>query len=374
MKHFLRPIEIEQGQYDRLAAVAQRCVDAARVRADDGTWIYTPAGSGKYTGIYMRDFCYTVEGAGSLMPPEEIKAAIEYLLARQREDGTMPNRVNPDGSAVFVVHGTGGALSHPPTDNAPFAVKLVKAYVDLTGDWDLFIRWSNALMNGLLTVPLSDKHLVFVDPAHPHSGYGFADTVGKTGEVTFSSLLYWEACMVMAQMSKSVEDHDGAHQWFEAAEKAGQNLYELYRERRHMYVAANGDCEQTDLWASAYAGVIRACSKRETVLIGQFLFDNYDRCFMNGCVRHLQAGEYWERMLAEVPPETYQNGGYWPVAAGWVAMVLDRFDPATARMFLDEVIDELEASDAPEWINDGVRDAPLYVASAANVLAVVKGV
>ncbi len=156
MKHFLRPVPIDRAQVERLEAIATRCLDSARVRAEDGTWLFTPAGSGKYSGMYTRDFCYAVEGAGRLIPPEEIAAAIDYLLARRRDDGLMPNRVEPDGRAVYVVNESMPTLDRPPTDNAPFAVKLVDAYVDLTGDRELFLRHENALMDGMETVPLSE--------------------------------------------------------------------------------------------------------------------------------------------------------------------------------------------------------------------------
>ena len=373
MKHFLRPIEIDSGQYRRLEAIAGRCVEAARVRADDGTWLFRPDGGGRYgDNMYMRDLCYLVEGAGHLVPPEEIIAAAEYLLSRRRDDGLMPNRVAADGTAVYVVNENIPALNQPPADNAAFAVKLVKACVDLTGDYGFFSRWSNALMDAMERVVLSHDYLVEINEARPHSGYGFMDTVGLTGEVLFPSLLYWEACMLLAKMAQGVEDHDGALQWFEAAERTGRNLHELYDERIGMFVAANGDCEQVDLWGSAYAGVIRACSKTQTRRIGEYFFDHYDACVLRGCVRHLPGGETWERMLADVPPGTYQNGGYWSTPSGWVAMVIDRYDPATARAFVDEVIDELEVDNAPEWINEDTVQAPLYVAGAANVLAAVK--
>ena len=76
MKHFLRPIEIDSAQHERLEGIARRCVDAVRVQADDGTWLFQPDGHGKYgDNMYTRDFCYVVEGAGHLIPPEEITAA-----------------------------------------------------------------------------------------------------------------------------------------------------------------------------------------------------------------------------------------------------------------------------------------------------------
>ncbi len=363
-------MEAPAEQVDRIEAVAKRCLDAARIKADDGTWIFQPDGAGKYPGrIYFRDFCYAVEGAGHLIPPEEIAAAIDFLIAGQREDGLMANCVYTDGRPVYVVHG-----NEPPTDNAQFAVKLVDAYCDLTGDFTLYERHRNALMDGMETVPLSEDGLVFIDPANPHSAYGFTDTVGKTGEVLFSSLLYWEACMVLAKLGQRSEDHEGAHIWFEAAEHTSHALKEFYRSRDGMMDAARGDCDQTDLWGSAYAGVVRALSKKETVRVGEYLFDRYDDCFLRGCVRHIPQPRFWQRMLAEYTRGTYQNGGYWPVATGWAAMVLDRYDHATALTLIDEVVDLLEEEDAPEWINDTEADGKLYVASAANVLAAVKRV
>ncbi|HUS79709.1 MAG TPA: hypothetical protein VM283_00490 [Armatimonadota bacterium] len=373
MKHFLDRIEIVADQYDRLQEIARRCLDGARVRAEDGTWIFQPDGGGKYgRNMYTRDFCYAVEGAGHLIPPEEIAAACEYIFTRQREDGLMPNRVAADGTPIYVVNENNPALNYPPADNAQFAVKLMRAYMDLTRDWEFFSRWSHALMDAMETVVLSEDHLVEIDPADPRPGYGFTDTVAKTGEVLFSSLLYWEACMLLAGMCKQVEDHDGVHTWFEAAEHTARNLHELDDGKSDMFLAASRDCRQVDLWGSAYAGVVRAASKSHTKRIGEFFFDRYDDCILRGCVRHVPAPATWERMLADYPPGTYQNGGYWPTASGWVAKVLDKYDPATARTFVDDVIEELDEGNAPEWISDDRREAPLYVASAANVLGAVK--
>ena len=353
---------------DRLETVAKKCLDAARIRADDGTWIFQADGAGKYPGrMYLRDFCYAVEGAGHLIAPDEIVAAIDFLIAAQREDGLMPNCVFTDGSPKYVIHG-----ESPPTDNAQFAVKLVDAYCDLTGHYELFTRHAYALMDGMETVPLSEKGLVWIDPANSHSAYGFTDTVAKTGEVLFSSLLYWEACMVLAKLCQRVENHDGAHQWFEAAERSEDSLRGFHSRRDGMMRAATVDCRQVDLWSSAYGGVIRALSKKETVRVGEYLFDRYEDCFLRGCMRHLPRPDHWVSMLADYPRGTYQNGGYWPVATGWAAMVLDRYDHGTAVMLLEDAIDLLEEENSPEWINDTQADGKLYVASAANVLRAVK--
>lgn len=372
MKHFLRPIAVPADLVDRLEALANRCIESASTQADDGTTIITPAGSGKYSGMYTRDFCYTVEGCGHLIDQETMAGAIDYLFARQREDGLMPNRVEADGRAVYVVHGNTDALNHPPLDNAQFAVKLVDAYVDHTGDWELFLRHKNALMDAMETLEPSEDGLLHVDPSNPHSAYGFTDTVAKTGEVLFCSLLYWEACMLLAKMCQRMEDHDGAHVWFEGAERAARALDDFYHDPTGMLLAATVDCQQIDLWGTCYAGVIRALSKTETVRAARWMFDHYEDCFMRGCVRHIPAPDYWERMLVDYEPGRYQNGGWWPTATGWAAMVMDRYDHDTAVLLVEDVVELMEEQDVPEWMNDSEADGLLYVASVANVLAAVR--
>ncbi len=372
MEHFLRPIAVDGELVERIERLALRCLETASVTADDGTTLITPAGSGKYSGMYMRDFCYTVEGCGHLMEPGEIAAAIDYLFKRQREDGLMPNRVEPDDRVIYVVNENTEALDHPPTDNAQFAVKLAAAYIDHTEDWELFERHKSALMDAMRTVPLSDDGLVWIDPSSPHSGYGFTDTVGKTGEVLFSSLLYWEACTLLAQMCRQMEDHDGAHAWFEAAEDVGDALAIFRDGSSGMLLAAGSDCRQIDLWGSCYAGAIRSLSNTETECVAEWLCEHYEDCFLRGCVRHLPSPDYWDRMLIDYEPGSYQNGAWWPTATGWAAMVIERHDPATARRLIEDCVQLMEDREIPEWITESESDGLLYVASAANVLAAVR--
>ena len=53
------------------------------------------------------------------------------------------------------------------------------------------------------------------------------------------------------------------------------------------------------------------CSADEKQAVLSFLEKNYDACVYRGQVRHLLKGQYWERLLIDVEPETYQNGAYW---------------------------------------------------------------
>ena len=43
--------------------------------------------------------------------------------------------------------------------------------------------------------------LPWSDPSNPHIGYGFTDTIAKTGNALYSSVLYWDASKQLAAPS-----------------------------------------------------------------------------------------------------------------------------------------------------------------------------
>jgi len=81
----LPPVRVSPDLYATLERHARESLEAVRVVADDGTPLYFPDGSGQYAALWTRDFCYMVEGAGHLMPSDEILGCMDYLLAGQRE-------------------------------------------------------------------------------------------------------------------------------------------------------------------------------------------------------------------------------------------------------------------------------------------------
>lgn len=68
------------------------------------------------------------------------------------------------------------------------------------GSGGALARVVTTLRRALEWSPRSPRGLVWNDPARPHSPYGFTDTVGKTGELFFESLLYWTACRRFARL------------------------------------------------------------------------------------------------------------------------------------------------------------------------------
>ncbi len=352
----------------------RRLLVACRVQADDGTALYTPDAQGHYGALWTRDFCYMVEGAPRLVPAEDIRGGIDYLLRGQREDGAIPDRVEPDGTPVYCAGPKALPLGNrPPTDNPQFLVKLVSEYFALTTDFAFVESRMPALWRGLESLPRSDDGAVYVDPASPHSGYGFTDTVAKTGAEWFSTLLLWEAWQLMGRMARRLEDHELAHDAYEQADRVHRTFPQFWDEEFGMFWAATYECKQPDLWGSAYAVRIGAAGSGQRHAIARFIVDLFDSCVLRGHVRHLVAGQYWERMLIPVPLDTYQNGGYWAVPSGWVARcLLSAGHEDLANALIRDLIAEFRRGGVCEWLSEADNALPGYVASAALLLDAVK--
>ncbi|MGQ9730725.1 MAG: hypothetical protein ACUVX8_05560 [Candidatus Zipacnadales bacterium] len=382
-------VKVAAEHYKWLQEECRRLLRECQVEAYDGTPLYTPDTQRHYNALWTRDFCYMVEGAGRLIPLEHIAIGIDYILRRQRYDGVIPDRVQSDGTPIYCAGPLESPLgTRPPTDNPQFLVKLVSEYLFLTmgsrkrtgngGECTLegfrFVEpRMEALWRALETLPQTPDGAVYVEPTEPHAEYGFTDTVAKTGPVFFSTLLLWEAWQLMGGMARRLENHDLAHEAYERAERVHRTLGQFWSDEFGMFEAALRDCRQLDLWGSAYAVRIGAVGSRQRQQIAGFFCDLYDSCVLRGHVRHLVAGQFWERMLVKVPDNTYQNGGYWAVPSGWVARcLLSSPQPELAGQLIHDLLVEFREGGVCEWISETEHALPGYVVSATLLLDSVK--
>jgi Mannosylglycerate hydrolase MGH1-like glycoside hydrolase domain len=354
------------------ADLLRRCV----MKASDGTPLYTPDGKPHYAALWTRDFASMVEYAGDLMPAADIERCIDYLVRGMRDDGAVPDRVQVDGLAVYAAGSPENPLGQPNLDNPPFLVLAAAACLDLAPAERrpaLYRKWAPALAKGLSWVPLAPSGLVWNDPAKPHSPYGFTDTVGKTGELFMESVLYWRAARILAGWAKTTGDAGGAEAWTNRARAVEGGVASLWDEATGMFFAASLDCRQTDIWGCAYALYYDFPLGGRGDRVLSWLAANVDRYVWHGQIRHLPAGEYWQRQLMPVEKERYQNGAYWATASGWVMAALERRVPALARRLFRDLIADFRAGGICECVNsDGTRQLPTYVNSATNPLGAAR--
>jgi len=354
------------------ADLLRRCV----MKASDGTPLYTPDGKPHYAALWTRDFASMVEYAGDLMPAADIEKCIDYLIRGMRADGAVPDRVQVDGLAVYAAGSPESPLGQPNLDNPPFLVFAAAACLDLMpADRRpaLYRKWAPALAKGLSWVPLAPSGLVWNDPRKPHSPYGFTDTVGKTGELFMESVLYWRAARILAGLAKTYGDAGGGEAWATRARAVERGVEVLWDEATGMFFAATRDCRQTDIWGCAYALSYDFPLGGRGDRVLAWLAAKTDRYLWHGQVRHLPAGEYWQRQLMPVEKERYQNGAYWATASGWVISVLARKDPVLARRLFRDLVADFRAGGICECVNsDGYRQLPTYVNSATNPLGAAR--
>jgi len=87
---------------------------------------------------------------------------------------------------------TGGITAYPVVDSGPFLVKLMAAYLEQEPDLEFLRGHLPRLTKALAAVPTeAATGLAWVDPAQPHTAYGFTDTIAKTGR-EFQAHGIWE--------------------------------------------------------------------------------------------------------------------------------------------------------------------------------------
>lgn len=349
----------------------RRQLDGCRLRGHDGTILFTPDGTNSYHALWVRDFEYMVEYAGDLLDPQEVKAAIRFLLKGQRADGCMPDRVNADGKPVYSPGPDNSPIADHALDNGPFMVKLMAAYCRRWDDAVFFREHADALRRGLDFVSRAEDGLVFNDPARPQCGYGFTDSIAKTGRLLFESLLYFDASRELSALLHAA-GLPGEEEYGARAAMIRRNIGLLWDERAGMFVAAEQDCRQIDVWGSALAVHLEVTTEEQRHRILDYLTVNAPRIFKRGQVRHLPEPEAWQRLFIAFPVGTYQNGAYWATPHAWLLPELARRNPDLASRLLAETIEDFRKNGVQECINDNYHNVSEYVVSATNVYVLLR--
>ena len=356
-----------------IVEVTKKLLRGGTVIADCGTKLYTPDGFGFYKALWGRDFAYILQSAGEFIPPEEMKAAIEFLIGGAREDGWIPDRREPDGVSRY----TAGDEHFPASSNldtGPFLVIAVDVYLrrlEAEQAKVQFEAWQNVLQRSLDCLPVDENGLIWNHAEPPHSPYGFTDCIVKTGKLAMETLLLWQALKIMADWTarcgQNAEDLEKKLRAIEAV------FASTFTESNGMLLASTGCCSQIDVWACCYAVHIGFPLPEEQLdRISQWLIDHYDEVTEGGQIRHLPGGEFWEKTFVPVAPGEYQNGAYWATATEWFCSAVGRLDEELAAKTVEAALDYFEKYGIFECVNGEYRKLDTFVASATNVYAAAK--
>lgn len=338
----------------------------------DGIKVYRPDCSGRYPAVWTRDFAYMVEYAGDLFDPQDIKKCLEYIISNAHaEEGWIPDWVRADGTVTYGFNRCEFPKG-PLLDNGPFLVIAVDEYLKIDKEnADLnFEKWCDTLCRGLDWLTLNSDGLITVAEDDLHVGYGFTDTIKKTGALAMESLLLWRAARILSERLKPY-GKDGKYR--DMADRIEASFLDTFSTDSGMILAATGRCKKIDVWASCYMlsiGFPVAEERRRS--IAKWLTDHYSGIVEHGQVRHLKEGEYWDSVYLDYERDTYQNGAFWPVASGWLYDALKDHNESLALETIRSVLDYYEKYGIFECVCGEYRKLDGYVVSATNVYDTVK--
>jgi hypothetical protein len=296
---------------------------------------YTPDASHGYGAQWTRDFQYTVSGASSIMNETSVKASVRYTYAGMSPEGCMPDRVQADGKSVLSPGGPGdqGPRSHA-WDNGPFAALLLASTVKAWPDKALFCELEPKARKALDFVNRSANGLVYNNPVHPNCTYGFTDSVAKTGNLFFCSLLYIDASRQLAELSSQYSCGDSAQYSKEAGKMSASIDVVMKDPASPLWLAATIDNRKPDVWGSAYLVALNLSTAAKRQAAMDEMVAHKEKYFLAGQARSMPFPDYWDR--CDFTPAgqgdktgkscagkgTYQNGAFWATPHTYLATAL----------------------------------------------------
>ena len=340
---------------------------------DEKIGLFKPDGNGRYNSVWTRDFAYMVEYASELMDKNDVLLNLTYIIEHASPEGYIPDRVQPDGIAAIGFNRSGFPIG-PLLDNGPFLIIAAESYIGLLDEAsakEIFIKWKDVLCQGIDWLPVNNNGIITIDENRPLVGYGFTDTVNKTGAVSKETLLLWKALKLLSsRLQLYGYDADKYLLWIHKIENA---FLSTFSDKSGMLYSALGKCHQLDVFASCYMISIGfPVEQKQRKMIAEWLVSNYDGVVEDGQIRHLPMGQYWESTYMNVDKNTYQNGAFWAVATGWFYDSIKEFYPEIARRTVFDVVNYFKTKGIYECVCGEYQRVETYVVSATNVYAALK--
>lgn len=337
----------------------------------DGRTVYAPQAGNWYRAAWLRDYVMTLEGG--LVPKAHQAAIADLFLSAVSPAGEGVDCIKFDGT-ICRRPGYDKAGAKPVMDGYTYVTSLIYETWRQTGNkkW-LKKEVLDTLARMLDAMPHVDG-LPWIDPAHARERcpWGFTDSVGKTGNLFFMTLLEIRARRELAYLLREARRPDEAvAQRLKASALAKKAKDVFWDEKEGLFRAATVRCRQHDIWGSAYAVWLDVATERQAARIARYFRDHYDGLVQNGQIRHLPAGVYWDDTSWK-KKDFYQNGQFWGTATGWFCWALERVDPALVDKTFADLVRDYRTRGVNERTFGNETSCPDYLANAALPLQALR--
>ncbi len=337
--------------YQAQARECTGCTDCVQPPYD-GCFFPPAADPGRpaaYSALWTRDFEYTMEFLYPLFDETSKQAALDqtlYILKTRAAARVM-------GQNCSAPHGHSGTPVCT-SDEPMFQTKLVVNLANFTQNKTLFCSNFDMLWRSLNSVYVSASFkddLVWT--VTPTNGYGFTDSILKSGHHLFDSVLHAQVLGQLADMSKHFSCGDAAPARAVRARIVSALAGPLlWNESSGMFRPSSGNnAHLTDVWGSALAVDTGSVTGERAARIVEWFGAHWTEVVQDGQVKHLGIGEHWAQH-AFWEYDVYQNGGFWGTPSGWVLPVIARNDSAVAEQLVRDAINDCRRNGINEWHNN----------------------
>jgi hypothetical protein len=208
----------------------------------------------------------------------------------------------------------------------------------------------------------------------------------------FASLLRYRAAGELVELARAAGHGELVAGYRQAREAIRTNLVPTFAERKAIGGWLRSSTElsrQPDVWGTLFALHLGVLGRADAALARKTVADSVRRgtITLEGGVRQVptdmdfSATTAWEQSMCAL--NTYQNGGYWHTASGWLIEALWQQDRPLALQVFGEMLAHLRAQDfrrgkgygAPWEVygpNGRARQNPVYMASVALPYGILK--
>ena len=421
--------ELPRADLDFLRDLTRDVVEASRVKPGSnggGRWpltnscgfaLITP-GKDTYTACWVRDFSMAVDSG--FITADELR---EHLLLtcrgqngpteRKLANGlhvpawAIPDHINYDGGPVYYPgtyasgedQGAGACGRVPPIDDHYEFVHIAYAYWKATRDVETLKSEVNGVavfdrLARAFASPTTDPAtgLAQTTEADRAVGFGFCDGETHTGKLLFASLLRYRAAGELEELARAVGRRELVAAYREAQRVIRANLVPTFADPKAVggwLRASTGLSRQPDVWGTLFALHLGVLGRSEASAARKTVADAVRRgtIVLEGGVRQVPTDmdfsrtTAWERSMCAL--NTYQNGGYWHTASGWLIEALWAEERELALKVFGEMSAHLRAQDfrkgpghgAPWEVfgpNGQARQNAVYMASVALPYGILK--
>jgi hypothetical protein len=288
----------------------------------------------------------------------------------------------------------------PPIDDHYEFVHIAYTYWMVTHDAGLFAVEVNGTtvferLERAFASPTTDAEsgLAQTTEADRAVGFGFCDGETHTGKLLFASLLRYRAAGELGELAKALGHRERVASYRQIQKTLRPNLARTFGDtagRDGWLRASTGLSGQPDVWGTLFALHLGVLDRAEKSAAQKTIADAVRRgtITLEGGVRQVPTDQdfskttAWEKSMCAI--NTYQNGGYWHTASGWLIGALWKHDRALALQIFGEMVTHLRAQDfrkgpghgAPWEVfgpNGQARQNAVYMASVALPYGILKG-